>query len=266
MKKILWFITHKTLNQEHALATLDSLWAQEGVWDKFDKMYIYNTHPDEIDNAWLVEKAQSACEGIVVDIAVFPYDPATPKSLGADIFVINEYMKNNYSAFDRYLLLKSDCVLSKNYLNEIFNLEGDGFIYFVAPFVCAKARVTDEEIFEYAQRDRYIRSDPMTFFVEDKNNSPDNDFTNRAGYKITDEAIKFTSCEVIGDFSCHYLSVGINHLMITESLTWGGVKFYNLKNYHVGSDRCFVIHKYHGIISENRATDREGPVSGWLNS
>lgn len=48
--------------------------------------------------------------------------------------------------------------------------------------------------------------------------------------------------------------------------SWGGVKFYKLRNFYIGTDRSFVIHKYHDIKSENRSTDREGPVESWLRS
>ena len=185
--------------------------------------------------------------------------------MGADIGAICEFARVNYSPDDRILLLKSDCVLSKNYLEDILNLPEDD-VFFTAPFICAKARVSDEEIEEYSKRDTVVFSDDITFFVEDGTNSPNNDFNNRPGVNVTDEQIKFTSCYVIGDFSCHFITNRLTRRLDIGIQSWGGVKFYALAGYHVGSDRSFVIHKFHGIESENREGDREGPVKEWLAS
>ena len=111
-----------------------------------------------------------------------------------------------------------------------------------------------------------MESDDITFFVEDQTRSSNNDFTRRNGVKVTDESIRFTSCYVITDFSCHFISVNLLEKINIEFSSWGGAKFFELTPYFHGTDRCFVIHKYHGIISENRSTDREGPVREWLNS
>lgn len=268
MKKIVFFITHKTLSEEHANATFWSLSNQSvNSSEKFDCFYIYNTHQDELTNSFLTELYERYNLGrFFNELKIFDYDNNTPKALGADIGTIGNYVLQNYSDDDRVLLLKSDCVLSKNYLNDLLKIEENKKIYFVAPFVCAKERIKDEEIFEYANRDKFIASDDITFFVEDQTNSSNNDFHNREGVKVTDEQIKFTSCYVIGDFSCHYITASLLPKMIVNIQSWGGVKFYNLTSHFVGTDNSFVIHKYHSIISENRQSDREGPVKEWLNS
>ena len=103
-------------------------------------------------------------------------------------------------------------------------------------------------------------------FRSDQYQSQNNDFNNRDGVNITDDSIKFTSCYVIRDFSCHFLSVGLMNRINIEHKTWGGVNFQALAEHFIPTNRCFVIHKYHDIISENRQNDREGPVSEWLRS
>jgi hypothetical protein len=199
-------------------------------------------------------------------VVFFNYDANTNKSLGADVHTIKQYCQKYYDADDRILLLKSDCVLSKNFFSDIMSLPKDKPVFFTAPFVCAKERVPNSEIFEYAQRDSFIESDDITFFVEDQTNSNNNDFVRRSDIAVTDERIRFTSCTVNTDFSCHLISLILMEGITIQFQSWGGVKFYNLRQFYIGSKNSFVIHKYHDIKSENRSTGREGPVESWLKS
>jgi hypothetical protein len=265
MKKIAFFITHKTLDYEHARATLYSL-SKQTTDNVFDKLYLYNTHEDDISNETILDLCKEFnITRLFKEISIFDYDPDTHKSLGADINTIAQYCMEKYDSNDRVLLLKSDCVLSKNYFSDMHKCK-EGTVYFVAPFVMTKARITDDEIFEYIDRDTFVRSDEKTFFVEDQTNSSNNDFNNRPGVNVTDESIHFASCTVNTDFSCHYLSVELMKYLTVHLQSWGGVKFYNLVPYFVGTDRSFVVHKFHDIRSVNRSTDREGPVTEWLYS
>jgi hypothetical protein len=267
MKSIIFFITHKTLGVEYATACFYSLSKQENVSGKFDTLYIYNTHQDELSNDTLIDLYEKFnLNTFFGEIKLFDYNPNTEKALGADISTIRNYVTKNYVKEDRVLLLKSDCLLSKNYFNDILSLPVDIPVYFVAPFICAKERIPDTEIFEYISRSSYIQSDNITFFVEDQIGSSNNDFNNRPGVNVTDNNIKFTSCYVIRDFSCHFLSVGLFDFVHIAVQSWGGVNFSSLFNYFIGTDRSFVVHKYHSIVSENRVTDREGPVVSWLKS
>jgi DUF2075 family protein len=268
MKNIIFFITHKTLGVDHMVCSLQSLANQDNKsGKKFDIMYIYNTQPDELPNQIILNYCNYVgLDKHIKEIVIFSYDLETPKKLSSDIRTICDFAADNFEPDDRILLLKSDSMLSKNYFDDILSL-GDGLVYFVAPWICAKARVTNDELFDYCKRDKYISSDDITFFVEDQTNSGNNDFKNRPGVSVLDEEIKFTSCYVIGDFSCHFMSVILTRAIIyDEGLTWGGVKFYNIMGYHVGTDRSFVVHKFHSIISENRSCDREGPVKMWLEN
>ncbi len=266
MKHICFFITHKTLNREHADATFRSISTQNKNC-VFDELYIYNSHSDELSNEIVLELYHKYnLSTFFKQVKIFPYVQDTHKSLGADVATIKSFSLNNFTPLDRILLLKSDCVLSKNFFNDVFNLPQNREVFFTAPFVCAKERIPDDEIFEYALRDKFIESDDITFFVEDQTNSSNNDFHKRPGISVTDEQIRFTSCRVNTDFSCHLISVSLLNNIIIEYQSWGGVKFYNLVNQYIGTDNSFVIHKYHDIKSENRASDREGPVESWLKS
>jgi len=267
MKNILFYITHTTLTLEHAELTFGSF-SRQNCNNMFDCMYIYNTHENELANELLIQLFEKYnLEKFFKKLVIFPYDSKTPKTLGSDILNIREFCKNNYELHDRVLIIKSDTILSVNYFDDILNKNADKHpIYFVAPFICAKKRVPNEEIIAYSNRDKYIKSDEITFFVEDQYQSNDNDFYNRSGVDVTDESILFTSCYVIRDFSCHFLSVGLMDLMYIDQRSWGGISFANLIPYFVDTDRSFVIHKYHNIKSENRLTDREGPVESWITS
>jgi hypothetical protein len=233
---------------------------------KFDKLYIYNTHSHELSNDTIIKLYNDyALSDFFLTVEVLPYDESSHKSLGQDITNIKNYCKSKYASEDRILLLKSDCLLSKNYFDVLFHLP-PGPVYFTAPFICAKKRVDNHDILTYVLRDTYIPSDAITFFVEDTEHSSKNDFTNRKDVHITDQSIKFTSCYVINDWSCHVMSVQLLDHVIIHYQTWGGISLLKLKPYFIKTDRCFVVHKYHNIISTNRSTQREGPVEDWLLS
>lgn len=266
MKNVIFFITHKTLNMEHAELSLGSI-AMQQTTKQFDTLYIYNSHSNELSNTLLIELCDRLNIGRVVkEIIIYDYDPTTNKSLGADVYNIKHFMLNNFNRNDRVLLLKSDTLLSKNFFEQALSIAPEDLTYFVAPFICAKKRVPNEEIVKYSQRDNFIASDEITFFVEDENQSQQNDFHTRPEVDVTDQSIEFTSCYVIRDFSCHYINVGLLERISISDQSWGGVKFDRLVPFFKKTDKCFTIHKYHDIISVNRNTDREGPVAVWLNS
>lgn len=267
MKNIIYFITYRTLGIEHARAVLTSL-SNQVVSDqsRFDVMYIYNTHQDELLNSDIM----ALCDELklhnhIASIEEFNYDLNTPKTLAGDVNAVCAHARALYSPDDRMLILKSDTLLSKNYFDDVLHLP-PGPVFFTNAFVCAKARIPDSELFEYASRDRFVRSDDITFFVEDHMQSNNNDFHMRPGVSVTDESIHFTACTVIRDFSCHFVTIGLTPLFSMVSQSWGGVNCSMLIPYWRTSDRSFTLHKFHDIKSENRSTGREGPVVDWLSS
>jgi len=267
MKNIIFFVTHKTLTLEHADLVFNSF-SKQNCSCMFDRLYIYNSHSDELSNNTLLDLFKKyILSKHIKEVLIFPYNLQTPKTLGSDINSIREYCINNYASTDRVLIIKSDTLLSVNYFDDILNkVPKDKLIYFVAPFVCAKKRVPNEIILEYSNRDTFIKSDNITYFVEDQYQSNNNDFYTRPGVSVEDTGILFTACYVIRDFSCHFLSVGLFNLVVVEERSWAGVNFNNLIPYFIETDRSFTIHKYHDIRSENRETGREGPVEQWITS
>ena len=262
---ILFFITHKTLDYDHADMSIKSISIQET--DKmFDVMYIYNSHEDDIKNEEILQICNKYnIQNKVKDIKLFEYDINTNKTLASDISEIKKFCINNYKIDDRVLILKSDIMLSKNYFNDILNIPDGEFIY-TSPFVCGKKRVSNEELIDYINRDIFVESDEITFFTEDKEGSDDNDFINRSSVDIESDDIKFFSCRGINDFSCHFISISLlNNIILNES-SWAGANFSRIRDFHRSSDKAFTLHKYHDIISKNRSEDREGPVQKWLNS
>lgn len=267
MKNVAFFITHKTLDFEHADLSFKSMSQQKGE-GSFDVLYIYNSHEDELPNDTILQLIETYSLGLRFnEIKIFPYDTSTPKTLGGDIFSIKTFCDQVYNPKDRILLMKSDIILSVNYFDDILNkLPEDREIYYAAPYINAKARISNDQIIQYSLRERYIASDDITFFVEDEFQSPNNDFNNRDGVDITDEEILFFSCYVIRDFTCHYLTLSLLNKVRIRSQSWGGVWFESLAPYLVKTDRSFVIHKYHDVVSTNRVNTREGPVEDWFLS
>lgn len=262
---ILFFITHKTLGENHADMVFQSI-SKQKTEKKFDELVIYNSHSHELSNDSIISLFDKhGLNRVVEKISIFDYDQTTSKTLGGDISAIRKFCKKNYKPNDRVLILKSDCCLSCNYFDVILNIEPARQIHFVAPFICAKKRVDDSEILKYLSRESFIRTDEITFFVEDSRQSTDNDFYKRQG-SVLDNEILFTSCTVTRDFTCHFISVSLMDLIIVREQSWGGCGFTNLDPYILQTDRCFVVHKYHDVESSNRIGDREGPVREWLNS
>ena len=264
MKNIVFFITHKTLSEKNCELTFKSLNNQEGFL--FDVFYIYNTHQSELPNETVINLYNTYnLNRFFKTYKIFNYNENTPKTIAWDVKTICDYVLNTYSQNDRVLFLKSDILLSKNYFSVLKTLTNE-FIYFTSPLVNAKKRVPDDEILEYILRPSFIKSDDITFYVEDEFQSNNNDFTNRPRTNITDHSIKYFSCDVMRDWSCHFISINLLHHLILVSQSWGGVNLQKLYPYFIKTDKCFTVHKYHNIKSENRILDREGPVEQWLLS
>ena len=264
MKNIIFFITHKTLSFEHAVATFTSLGNQSSK-KKFDKIYVYNTHPEEISSSDIEALFyKKKLNDKINEIDIFEYDNLTPKNLGSDLNNIINYAVKNYHKTDRILILKSDILLSRNYFETVLS-QPEEDICFTSPFVCAKQRVKDEELFEYINREKFIKSDNITFYVEGINPDEQTDFNTR-GNIIIDNDIKFFSCNVVDDFSCHFLNVNSLSKIKINCQDWGGINFNSLRCCLKTSDNCFTLHKYHSIVSDNRNSDREGPVELWLTT
>jgi len=263
MKNILFFITHKTLTAENCDLTFYSISLQEKF--VFDVFYIYNSHESELSNELIINLYNFYnLNNYFKCYKIFNYNQDTPKTLGWDIKTISDYLLNNYDQNDKILFLKSDMLLSKNYFKCLSEIKEE-LVYFTSPLVNAKKRVSISEIKKYLIRPKFIKSDDITFYVEDEFQSNDNDFHNR-NIDITDNSIHFFSCDTIRDWSCHFITIKLLVNLSIISQSWGGINLQNLYPYFIKTDDCFTIHKYHNIVSENRSTGREGPVEEWLLS
>ena len=81
MKHIAFFITHKTLTEHHCNLTFLSL-SKQSKDHRFDKLYIYNTHKDELSNETIMNLyTKYNLSDLFIDVAIFDYNEASHKSL-----------------------------------------------------------------------------------------------------------------------------------------------------------------------------------------
>lgn len=269
MKNIFFFITHTTLDLSHADIVFESISKQSIQSQFFDVMYLYNTHQNELSNEDLITLFQKYnLNKFIKELRIFDYPKNLPKKLTYDISCIRDFCSKNH-AEDRILILKSDTAISKNYFKDLSCVASDNSnpLLIIAPFVCAKQRVEREKILKYCDREKFIESDDITFFTEDENGNENSDFKNRKDINIKDKKIEFFSCRAVrfGFTSVFADSKLLNNIRL-EDTNWGGTDFYNLLSYYKRINNSFVVHIYHGIISENRDRDREGPVKEWMES
>lgn len=99
----------------------------------------------------------------------------------------------------------------------------------IPSFVCIKARIDNEKIFAYLDRDKFIKSDDITFFTEDDIQSNNNDFHNRKDrLSIMDKNIEFFATKCKRDFLSHYFTLNPIAKIIFKNQNWGGCSFSNL--------------------------------------
>lgn len=263
-QKIIFFITHHTLSADHARMTLSSLSRCNNPM-KFDCMYIYNTHPEELANDFLLKLTENL-KDFIGEIVLFPGPYPKNKNLASDIIAIQTFAVSKYKMTDAIWLLKSDCVVSVNLIDEMKKVDVLRSFVLTPPFICAKKRVTDDEIIEYCKKPLVVLSDHETFFNEDAYGTPENDFRNRPGESPKDTNIKFISCTVKRDFSSHYLTLDNLLAVSKREQDWGGCWLQNVSDKWIGTSKGFVVHKYHGIKSANRSEPREGTIEEYLLS
>jgi hypothetical protein len=267
MKNIIFFITHSTLDLYHTEIVFESISKQSIDYPFFDVMYLYNTHQKELSNNVLLDLYEKYnLKRFIKELRIFNYPEDLPKKLTYDISLISSFCSKEHSK-DRILILKSDTAVSKNYFKDLSNLDSEQLKLVVAPYVCAKERISKEKILEYCEREHFIESDEITFFTEDENGNTNSDFNNRPDISIDNEQIEFFSCRVVRvGFTSVYADCELLQKIILTDTDWGGTDFSHLLPYYTRINDSFLVHIYHGIISENRKTDREGPVKKWLES
>lgn len=220
MKNILFFITsnfdHVEMCLEHLGRSYDPL--------IFDEMYIYNSHQEELSNDSILDLTKKYnINSICKTIKIFPYDNTI---IDCDS-IFNYLIDNYYLHDDRILLLKSDIIVSVNFLNELKNIQNSLDEKFILSpiFISPKEKLTNKEI------RNIISSDEIVFNEKDEKISP------------------FSS------FFCHYFSLlTIWDMNISENTD--DINFLNCKEYWICTTYSFVVHKsYSGYEKEEQETD-----------
>jgi len=266
MKNIIFFITHATLGEDHADMCFYALSLSKDPIE-FDQIVIYNTHQHELSNE-TVKKIYDRYRyrfSFIKNVVFFNYDDSTAKNLSGDFKAIRNYCLSTYDQNDRILLLKSDCLVSVNLLNELKKMENIREFILTPPFINAKQSVKNHELLERASQEYPILSSTDTFFIENETRSPENDFRNRPGVTPGDKAVKFLACTGKADWSCHFITVNLLGDVIANDANLGqSCNFERIQGYWIGTYKSFIVHKYHGIKSANRDTDRPGEYGSWL--
>ena len=278
------FTTHATLDESHAFNSLTSLLVTQDdrslIWDNF---IIYNTHPEEIDNDWLVDIIQSLdTNNQIQNLLVFPYEVgAYPKTLTQD--TINHFsilVGNELNKPGKTLLLKSDYCVSTNF-NRVFSEQTNINTIWSLPIHNAKEKVSDTEIFRKLYDETFKVVDDVTYYRGGTNDpvtpgTIESPYDERSplepGVNETDPRILFVSHNIQNDYNLHVFTndtlntcLQICNKVYNPNSTWGGAHdlfnvAFNYANINRGTEiRAFGVHMYHGIISANRNEDRTDP-------
>lgn len=278
------FTTHHTLTKEHAYASLRSLLALQTnpnlVWNNF---IIYNTHPDEISDEWLVETVQSLDKHQqIINLLVFPYqDGAYTKTLTQD--TINHFqilVENEMNLPGKTLLLKSDYCVSNNF-NQIFlEMQPINTIWSL-PIHNAKEKVSMEDVYNKLKSPTFDYVDEVTYYRGGTNfphtpGTMDKPYDERSlledGVNETDPRILFISHNIQNDYNLHVFTndtlsmcLQVCKQVYNPNSTWGGAhdlfnKVWDFNWVTRSTEiRAYGVHMYHGIISPNRNQDRTDP-------
>lgn len=222
MKNILFFITHKTLNIDHNVEMCLNYLSRSYDPLRFDEMYICNSYQEELSNDSILKlTTKYNINSICKNIKIFPYDTIDYNSIFS--YLIDNY----YLHDDRILLLKSDIMVSINFLNELKTIQNNLDEKFILTpiFIDPKENLTNKEI------RNIISSDEIVFNEKTKNISP------------------FSSV------FCHYFSI----LTIWEMniIEIDDINFLNCKDYWMCTNYSFVIHKSHSSCKNNEEKESD---------
>lgn len=281
--KICYFNTHATLDKKHADICFNSL-ANQSVDYKFDIMYIYNTHPQELPNNTLlnlIDKYRLRHHFDKIEIL----SKSDGKTLGQDMLYLTSHCKEINPS--RVLMLKSDYGVSHNFMKglELIDASTVEQFIFTAPTANAKEFVEKPEIMEYLTRQEFVPSDKITwYFGSDYEDSlgthefrylkdvwhgdpEDLGIALRNHAKPTDPRVRFVAHSVRSDFNCHYFDgktfseidfQGSNPERTWNLSFWGIQAAQRIQNIpFVDTPGAFVVHLFHSIVGPNREDPRE---------
>lgn len=257
----IYFMTHSTLMERHAEYCFEGLARQSPFWDK---IFVYNTHADELSNAAIF--AISNKHGIKIPLEIMDYDSSSLKTLMQDIRAIRDHALTIHS--QKSLILKSEYILSKNVSDVAASLAGQNTLWSL-PIANAKEFVQRDELTAYASRPQFTVSDEITFYRGSDLYDPHPEqgpLDNGKQIFDTDPRIHFVSHNIKLDFNCHVLTEDVFRRMDFGSAelgtTWGGAgdMLYRLRAGgvdFVNRPEAFAVHVFHEIVSKNRNKDRE---------
>lgn len=284
--RICYFNTHATLGEKHADICFNSL-ANQSVDYRFDVMYIYNTHPDELPNNKLLSLIDKYRLRHHFDkIEILPKSDG--KTLGQDMLYLTSHCAEVKA--ERVLMLKSDYGVSTNFMRGLNLIDhstmADSRFIFTPPTANAKEYIEKDEIIVYLQRPAFTPSDEMTYYFgsdyadslgteefrvlehiwhedpEDLGRSLRRDFQSPS-----DPRVRFVSHTVRADFNCHYIDgntfANIDFNGSNPERTWN-LSFWGIQAAQrvqgvpfVDVPGPFVVHIFHSIVGPNRTDPRE---------
>lgn len=283
--RICYFNTHATLNQWHADICFHSL-SMQSVDYKFDKMFIYNTHPNELSNETVLDLIDKyRLRHHFDEIEILPKSDG--KTLGQDMLYLTSHCQSVKPS--RVLMLKSDYGLSKNFMSGLQvidrNTDENSQFIFTAPTANAKEFVQKDEILSYLSRPIFTpKCDVTWYFGSDYRDSlgehvfrylnevwdgdpEDLGKSLRICEKPTDPSVRFVSHSIRSDFNCHYMDgktfAEIDFKGSNPARTWN-LSFWGIqaaqrvqKIPFVDTPGAFVVHLFHSIVGPNRKEPRE---------
>lgn len=272
------FTTPATLNKEHAENSLRALLCNQTEAILWDWFIIYNTHSEEIDNQWLVDKVkQFDSNSYIQNLAVFPYEEYDcPKTLTQDIInQLSTLIDNGLYSPGKTFLLKSDYCVSTNF-NKVFNRHTDTNTIWSLPIYNAKSKVSQKEIDELCKLEKFEYICDGVYYRGGTNHpvtpgTMDNPYDEKSfnGELDTHPSIRFVSHNIQNDYNMHVFTndtlticLQIANRALNPNATWGGTHdLFNVAFKIAGIQRsteigAFGVHMYHTIKSVNHNFER----------
>ena len=164
--KVLYFNTHTTLNEWQAELCLRSL-SEQSIDYKWDRFFIYNSHPHEIPNERIIELYNKYnLDQKFEKVEIVPYNMNDIKTNFQDFQNMIKHCKENVGNSDEDFLLyvKSDYVLSRRFFEGLQKFEGEKNFIFSAMLYCYKEWVGEEDILLKKEQDIFTMVDETTYY------------------------------------------------------------------------------------------------------
>jgi hypothetical protein len=247
------FMNHRTLTLQHAQISIKSMKPCAGI---IRNIIIYNSDPETTAQPLFNIFRE---EGYSQNIWMFNVESVSLADDVLNVINIVSQLENQLAPY--VMLLKADYSVSANF-SEVFKenckLE---YAAWTMSGMNAKEFVTDEEIqqkllgpFKIADHETFYRggtTDP-TFEI--------GPLYNGSVLPDTDPRIHFGSHRIRIDYNVHVIRknaiLKADRSLLDLGCTWGGAARFMGSMGSLEDDRAFWIHKFHPVVSVNRAEDR----------